>query len=87
MKKSFHTVKKAGILTAAAVLGTAALAGCGSKADMAESAAASEEATEAAGEIGDNNSQLLSARAAINKAELEQVMAWSQNLPNPQFNQ
>ena len=31
MKKSFHTVKKAGILTAAAVLGTAALAGCGSK--------------------------------------------------------
>lgn len=37
MKKSFHTVKKAGILTAAAVLGTAALAGCGSKADMAES--------------------------------------------------
>ena len=23
----------------------------------------------------------------INKAELEQVMAWSQNLPNPQFNQ
>ena len=27
MKKSFHTVKKAGILTAAAVLGTAALAG------------------------------------------------------------
>ena len=43
MKKSFHTVKKAGILTAAAVLGTAALAGCGSKADTTESAAASEE--------------------------------------------
>lgn len=50
MKKSFHTVKKAGILTAAAVLGTAALAGCGSKADTTESAAASEEATEAVGE-------------------------------------
>lgn len=33
MKKSFHTVKKAGILTAAAVLGTTALAGSGSKAD------------------------------------------------------
>ena len=59
MKKSFHTVKKAGILTAAAVLGTAALAGCGSKADMAESAAASEEATEAAGEAEASDAQLV----------------------------
>ena len=58
MKKSFHTVKKAGILTAAAVLGTTALAGCGSKADMAESAAASEEATEAAGEAEASDAKL-----------------------------
>ena len=59
MKKSFHTVKKAGILTAAAVLGTAALAGCGSKADTTESAAASEEATEAAGEAEASDAQLV----------------------------
>ena len=59
MKKSFHTVKKAGILTAAAVLGTAALAGCGSKADTTESAAASEEATEATGEAEASDAQLV----------------------------
>ena len=59
MKKSFHTVKKAGILTAAAVLGTAALAGCGSKADTTESAAASEEATEAVGEAEASDAQLV----------------------------
>ena len=59
MKKSFHTVKKAGILTAAAVLGTAALAGCGSKADITESAAASEEATEAVGEAEASDAQLV----------------------------
>ena len=59
MKKSFHTVKKAGILTAAAVLGAAALAGCGSKADTTESAAASEEATEAAGEAEASDAQLV----------------------------
>ena len=58
MKKSFHTVKKAGILTAAAVLGTAALAGCGSKADTTESATASEEATEAVGEAEASDAQL-----------------------------
>ena len=59
MKKSFHTVKKAGILTAAAVLGTTALAGCGSKADTTESAAASEEATEATGEAEASDAQLV----------------------------
>ena len=59
MKKSFHTVKKAGILTAAAVLGTAALAGCGSKADTTESAAASEESTEAVGEAEASDAQLV----------------------------
>ena len=59
MKKSFHTVKKAGILTAAAVLGTAALAGCGSEADTTESAAASEEATEAVGEAEASDAQLV----------------------------
>lgn len=59
MKKSFHTVKKAGILTAAAVLGTAALAGCGSKADTTESAASSEEATEAVGEAEASDAQLV----------------------------
>ena len=59
MKKSFHTVKKAGILTAAAVLGTTALAGCGSKADTTESAAASEAATEAAGEAEASDAQLV----------------------------
>lgn len=58
-EKSFHTVKKAGILTAAAVLGTAALAGCGSKADTTESAASSEEATEAVGEAEASDAQLV----------------------------
>lgn len=59
MKKSFYTVKKAGILTAAAVLGAAALAGCGSKADTAESTAASEAATEAVGEAEAADTQLV----------------------------
>ena len=59
MKKSFYTVKKAGILTAAAVLGVAALAGCGSKTDTAESTAASEAATEAAGEAEAADTQLV----------------------------
>ena len=41
-------------------MGTAALAGCGSKADTTESAAASEEATEATGEAEASDAQLSS---------------------------
>lgn len=45
------------------------------RSQMAAAAADVRRATEAAGEIGDNNSQLLSARAAINKAELDRKNA------------
>ena len=57
MKKSFHTAKKAGILTAAAVLGTAALAGCSNKTETAGTT--TESAAETAAEEKTADAQLV----------------------------
>ena len=57
--KNHSAQLKGRVLITAAVLGTAALAGCGSKADTTESAAASEEATEAVGEAEASDAQLV----------------------------
>lgn len=59
MKKSFYTVKKTGILAAAAVIGVAALAGCSSKNNTSETTAVSEESTEAVEEEKTADAQLV----------------------------
>ncbi len=59
MKKSFNTVKRAGIMTAAAILGTAALAGCSNKDNTSTTTKASEESSEAASEEETSDAQLV----------------------------
>ncbi len=63
MRKLFYTVKRAGILTAAAILGTAALAGCGSKdsssSESTATTAASKAETDAAKEENTQDAQLV----------------------------
>ena len=59
MRKSFDTVKKAGILTVAAILGTASLAGCSGKNNTSESTAASETQAEMAAEEKAADAQLV----------------------------